>query len=90
MSTLEMVLLSRASALFPNRPSVASIWRWATRGVRGVRLHTVRVGGRSYVTADDVREFLDALNRPTDAAPTTGANSRRAKEAAATLEAAGF
>ena len=89
----EYVLLSKAAAFFPNRPSVASLWRWAIRGVRGVRLATIAIGGRRFVSRDAVNEFLEALNRRTaDKAvpPAAGEASARTRRAAATLDAAGF
>lgn len=30
----------------------STVWRWALRGVKGVRLPTVQVGGRRYTTAE--------------------------------------
>lgn len=39
----------------------ATIWRWATSGVRGVRLHSRLVGGRRVTTESEIEEFLEAL-----------------------------
>ncbi len=40
----------------------ATVFRWAGKGVRGIRLPTTRIGGRTGVTPQDLRRFLDALN----------------------------
>ena len=42
------------------RPSSATVWRWAMKGVRGVRLESLRVGGTLYTTRAWVLEFLAA------------------------------
>jgi hypothetical protein len=39
------------------------VWRWAMRGVRGVRLQTERIGGVHYTTWQWVQEFLADLRR---------------------------
>jgi hypothetical protein len=44
---------------------VATVWRWATRGVRGRRLTTIVIGGRRYVLNAD----LDAFLRPPSVTP---------------------
>lgn len=50
--------------------SPATIWRWATIGVRGVRLETALQGGRPVTSAEAVQRFFCALNdRPPPAHP---------------------
>lgn len=84
-------LISKSSCLFPNRPAIATIWRWATRGVRGVILRTMVVGGRRYVTPRDVAEFLETLNTaPPRALEKSQAPGGRGKRAAESLARAGF
>lgn len=39
----------------------ATVWRWATSGVRGVRLRSRLVGGRRVTTEADIEAFLNAL-----------------------------
>ncbi len=70
-TTEEHVPLSKAAALVPGRPSAATLWRWATRGARGVRLQTVVVGGRRFTSASAVSRFIDELNREPPP-PTSG------------------
>lgn len=65
--------------LFPERellrekglvPSPSTAWRWRLRGVgpTKVRLPSVRVGGRFFLTEEGLANFISALN-PTPAAP---------------------
>ena len=55
------------------RPSYQSVWRWATKGLRGVKLETVSVGGTLYMSRDALERFYtrlnDARNGITPAAP---------------------
>lgn len=80
---LPMLLVSRGGKPAPPNPS--TIWRWATVGIRGVKLRTRRIGGTTTTTAADVRAFIDAINSDEPAAPSasTPAQSRRAHQAAA-------
>lgn len=40
----------------------ATKWRWALRGVRGVRLESVVIGGQRFTTADACTRFIAKLN----------------------------
>ena len=47
---------------YGHKPSVATVWRWATKGLSGHRLVTIRVGRRYRTTAAAVREFVERLS----------------------------
>ena len=59
---------------------VATVFRWARRGVRGRRLKSYLIGGRRFVNADDLDVFLsprdDPSRPPTPAARSANAQSR--------------
>jgi hypothetical protein len=68
----DLVVLTKAAAWIAERtggrrPNISTLHRWATRGVRGVKLETVAVGHVRYTSIDAVRRFLNA--KPTDPAP---------------------
>ena len=67
----------------------ATCWRWMQHGVRGVRLHAIRVGGRRYVTEADWLAFAAALNADLIDAPQTPPRSegRRRKDSDAARDA---
>lgn len=46
------------------RVHISTIWRWIQRGVRGVKLESLNIGGRRYVPREALEHFLEALNRP--------------------------
>jgi len=87
--------MSESEKLYPlsklpiaTRPHVATAWRWATRGVRGVKLATVLIGGRRYATRRAVEQFLNELNAPPGRAPSP-AVADDAEEARRELERRG-
>jgi hypothetical protein len=82
-----LLTLPQAAALFPSRRagskvSTSTLWRWYTRGSRGVRLEVARVGGSVYTTADAIRDFVTARSvaggAPVPQAPTPSTRSKRA------------
>jgi hypothetical protein len=70
----DLIVLVKAAAWIAERtggrrPNISTLHRWATRGVRGVRLETVAVGHVRYTSIEAVRRFLSA--KPTDPTPIT-------------------
>lgn len=56
----ELITLAQASKRLPGRPSLPTLWRWCTKGVRGVRLGHVRLGRRIFTSVDALSEFANA------------------------------
>ncbi len=50
--------ISQAAKTAPGRPSVSTCWRWAMKGVRGVKLESYVRGGRRFTTADALQRFI--------------------------------
>lgn len=48
---------------FGRRPNVASVWRWATKGVKGVQLATISLGRFRYTTESALEQFLTETSR---------------------------
>src|SRR4051812_43788931 len=44
------------------RPHVATLYRWAQRGIRGIRLETIRVGGTLCTSAEAIQRFFQQLS----------------------------
>lgn len=88
----DAIPINRCSDYIPGNPHCATVWRWATKGVRGIRLATVIVGGRRMVTPQALEEFLQRLNadQPADPVETDADLKRRAKEASGALAAFGI
>ncbi len=58
----QLVLLGGAGQVLPNRPARATLWRWAEKGLHGVILETVWLGGRRYTSQEALQRFLERLN----------------------------
>lgn len=43
--------------------NLSTVWRWATRGVRGVVLESLRIGGKRFTTEEAFVRFANALTR---------------------------
>ena len=92
----ELLTMSQAAALLPkrrggSRVAITTLWRWRTRGSKGVRLATVRVGGCVYTTAAALRDFIESQQSGTAAAlPAAESPSRRSRRAMAELERMGL
>jgi len=50
--------LNEATKKFPSPVSRATLERWIRRGVHGVKLATIKIGGRRFTTASAIRDFL--------------------------------
>jgi hypothetical protein len=96
-STHETLLtLKQAARTVPGRsgrhPHVATIYRWATRGVRGVILETLQVGGTKCTSREALQRFFEAITEPQGprSFPRTAAQARREREIEEELDRLGI
>lgn len=85
ISKERVVSLTRAPRHLPprrraKRPNVATLYRWAQKGVRGVVLETIQVGGTKCTSLEALQRFCDRLSAP---------EPRASHSASASAEAAG-
>ena len=59
------ISLTEATKILPpidgRRLHVSSVWRWARKGIGGITLEYVRVGGRVCTSAEAISRFVNAL-----------------------------
>jgi len=67
--------LSEAARILPGRPSTSTVWRWARRGLRGVRLGYGRVGRKIVTSRSALERFMSDLAR-VDSEPGSGCEGR--------------
>jgi hypothetical protein len=97
----QLLRLQKARDVIPPRRndtkvSLATLHRWITHGVRGVRLEVVKVGGMTYTSDEAIARFIAAVSAvgshgptaATDASSTVRARSKRVIKAAADAKAA--
>lgn len=92
----QLLSFNDAAALLPvtARPSAATWWRWWRRGVHGVKLETLAIGGRRLTSREAVARFITATTLATEPAlpqnrDAIGAPSSRS-QVAAQLKKAGI
>ena len=96
ISTEAVVTLTEAPHHLPRRrkgkrPAVSTIFRWAQRGVRGVRLETTQVGGTKCTSLQALQRFCDRLSSADSPHlhPTPSRRRRAAERAQRELEREG-
>jgi hypothetical protein len=83
------ITLAEAARLLPGCISPTTVWRWTRRGIVGIKLKSKSIGARTFVTKDDLEEFV----RQVTAARAAKANDSlpdRTPETEAELKAAGL
>lgn len=66
----DLVPFPDAPSIVPGRPDISTLHRWRTKGVRGVRLVTVRIGGRRFVSRKSLEQFSARLTAVVDGTNT--------------------
>ena len=69
--TERVISLRDAAKLLParrqgKRPTVSCLFRWTTRGCRGVILESVQIGGTRCTSAEALTRFFAALSAPAE------------------------
>jgi uncharacterized protein DUF1580 len=92
----KLLLLSEAAKFCPSRSgngvNVATVWRWAKRGVHGVRLETIVCGGVRYTSREALERFFagtTAAANGTELGPKTAADEHELNAEERELAAAG-
>jgi len=63
------------------RPNPSTLQRWRLKGVAGIKLNTVRVGGRRLCSEAEVVQFQDAVTAAVNGEqPKVGLNRQRQAE----------
>lgn len=88
---LDLRPMSHLARKIPNRRgtdgiNVATLWRWAQSGVRGVRLTTTMVGGIRMASEADVARFFAATTAAADGTTAPARTSAQRERAIAAAE----
>lgn len=71
MSEETLISLREAPKHLPPRPNgkrvhISACYRWISRGVRGVHLESIKIGGSTYTSKEALQRFADRLSRAGD------------------------
>lgn len=58
--TETVIPLRDVSKHLPMRPCYQTVWRWTTRGLRGAKLESIKLGKQSATSVEAVHRFLEA------------------------------
>jgi hypothetical protein len=66
-NTEELITLCQATRLIPSarngkKTAVSTLFRWASKGVKGIRLETLQVGGAQRTSKQALTRFYQALS----------------------------
>jgi len=81
ISSETLLSLTDAAKTLPGRPHVSSLHRWRLRGVRGVKLETILIGGRRYTTQEALARFAAATTAAADGLRPTIRTPRQCERA---------
>jgi hypothetical protein len=96
ISTEHPLPFTQAAAHLPRRrrgrkAAVSTLYRWASAGVRGIRLETLQVGGTLCTSVQALQRFFDRLTARTQgqdhSADSSGAKQRRLERVDQQLDA---
>jgi hypothetical protein len=62
MAPDDLIPFNKVAAHIPGRPNVSTLHRWRFRGLSGVKLAVIYVGGRVYVSRAALDRFFEAVN----------------------------
>lgn len=79
--------LSEQAQRLPNRPSPSTIWRWANKGIKGVFLETVQIGGVIYCSDEALERFNRAISERRSKAVNAPRSRRQRSESVKNAEA---
>lgn len=68
---LPMQLLEAVNRVTGTRPACGTLWRWCKKGVTGIKLEYILVGGRLHTSVEAVRRFVAATTEQHAVEPTT-------------------
>ena len=66
METEVLLTMTEAARLLPGRPHVSTLWRWRSKGVNGVRLDTVKCGGKRWTSREAIARFVEESTAAAD------------------------
>ena len=85
----ELLSFSEVGRLLPSKPGPATLWRWHTVGVYGIRLQTVLIGGRRFCSRQSLEDFIQATTAARERA-VPDASTERSPETEAALRESGL
>jgi hypothetical protein len=55
-----LISITDAAKRCPSRPHVGTVWRWTLNGLHGIKLQSIKVGGKRFTSLEALHRFIDA------------------------------
>jgi hypothetical protein len=70
----KVITLTHATRILPQRregkrPNIATLYRWSIRGVKGVVLETIQIGGSRCTSIEALQRFFERLSQQSQGLP---------------------
>jgi hypothetical protein len=75
--TEQLLSFPQAAGCLPSRPHICTLHRWRLNGISGVRLETVRIGGRRFTSREALERFNAAVTAAADGSPSSTRTPRQ-------------
>ncbi len=82
-----LLSLAEAAKILPGNPHLSTLHRWRVRGIRGIKLATLKIGGRRFVRRDALEEFIAATTAAAGGQPRPVRTRRQREKAISQAEA---
>ena len=88
VQTEQLLTIGEAARSLPGRPNLSTLHRWRQRGIRGIALETILIGGQRFTSREALQRFFDASTAAADGqiAPSRPSVARTAEQAVARKE----
>lgn len=64
-----LLTLDEAAHSLPGNLAPSTAWRWCRKGIRGIRLESVVIGGKRYTSTAALARFAEALTAAAERRP---------------------
>ena len=81
-----LLSLAAAGRTLPGKPHLSTLHRWRLRGVRGVKLETVLVGGRRFTSHEALERFIERTTAAANGEPSPRRTNRQRQAAISQAE----
>ena len=66
----KLLTLAEAAHSLPGHVAPSTLWRWHKKGIRGIRLESVLIGGKRLVSVESLTRFAEALTAASEPTST--------------------
>lgn len=57
--TEDLLGMNEVPPILQKRVNVSTVWRWTNRGIKGVKLETIKLGGKTLTSQQALTRFIE-------------------------------